>query len=77
MESGLNTISEELSAKLFEMTSTFTHPMNHMGGGMHPMAHMGLGMMHPGLGGMNPLMHTGFGSAVFDTGYNHNPTYYY
>lgn len=69
MESGLNTLTEELSAKLFEVTSTFTHPLYHamnqpypgmmygmmgnMGGGY--MGSMGAAVFHGGAGGM-PLM---------------------
>lgn len=46
MDSGLNTIAEELSAKLFEVTSTFTHPL------YQALNTPRMGMMHPMMGGM-------------------------
>ena len=46
MESALNTANSEISAKLFEVTSIFTHPLyhalNYPSYGMHPAM-----MVHP------------------------------
>ena len=53
MDSNLNTLTEELSAKLFEVTSTFTHPLYHALNQPYPgmmygmMGRMGGGIMGP------------------------------
>ena len=70
LDSGLNTLTEELSAKLFEVTSTFTHPlyqaMNHPYPGMMygMMSHMGGGMMGP------------IGSQIYPAGGSYSHSYY-
>ena len=68
MDSNLNTLSEELSGKLYEVTSVFTHPLYHAlntppYGYMHPMT-MGMGM--------GPVGHM-----IYSPMYNHNPIYYH
>lgn len=62
MESGLNTLTEELSAKLFEVTSTFTHPLYHAMNQPYP------GMMYGMMGHMGGGYMGSMGATVFPSG---------
>lgn len=82
MDSNMNTLSEEISGKLYEVTSVFTHPL-YQAINTPPMMGMGMGMgmgMHPGMGmgmGMHPGLSMGsIGSQIYSPMYNHNSVYH-
>ena len=70
-DSGLNTLSEELSAKLFEVTSTFTHPLYHALNSPYP------GMMYGMMGAMGGGYMGSVGSTIFNSGGMHMMPYYH
>ena len=62
MDSGLNTLTEELSAKLFEVTSTFTHPLYHAMNSPYP------GMIYGMMQGMGGGLLGPVGSQIYHAG---------